>query len=318
MLAERLEWYAACVNNDDEYIDMHLQSDAEIFNSTAQATMEFEAAQAEARTLGTAGPVVPPQTGRTVFLNRSDDRLTDLTRNIISGFTGLLYAAYFDSIDCFRKLFEYEYRRGSLFEFSLQLSANTKTTRYILPIGSDCLMVCLLRSSRRCLEFILNEIAERDEVRQFFYTNKNKDGHNALSVAALCSTNLNAANFITEETVEQMIMANATSQNGFFYICAYYGQYTALDKIYQMLESEEVPESLKKKVYTAALMFNGQTSLLDACQKKIDYYNFVSSGDLKAQCYNVIAQILLDGLVCLIDYEDSPLYDKLRARWSTS
>lgn len=35
MLAERLEWYAACVNNDDEYIDMHLQSDAEIFNDTA-------------------------------------------------------------------------------------------------------------------------------------------------------------------------------------------------------------------------------------------------------------------------------------------
>lgn len=100
-----------------------------------------------------------------MFLNRSDDRLTDLTRNIISGFTGLLYAAYFDSIDCFRKLFEYEYKRGSLFEFSLQLSANTKTTRYILPIGSDCLMVCLLRSSRRCLEYILNEISERDEVR---------------------------------------------------------------------------------------------------------------------------------------------------------
>lgn len=60
MLAERLEWYAACVNNDDEYIDLHLQSDAEIFNDTAQAAMEFEAAQAEARTLGTAGPVVPP------------------------------------------------------------------------------------------------------------------------------------------------------------------------------------------------------------------------------------------------------------------
>ncbi|CAL6087611.1 Conserved_hypothetical protein [Hexamita inflata] len=317
MLSERIDWYTACANNDLEYVTERLQQDSQIFKAAADATFEYEAARTQARTLGTAAPLMPPHVERTAFLNRSDDRLTDLTKNVVSGFTGLLYAAYFDSLEVFQALFEYEYKRSSLYEFNMHVAADTKTTRLILPIGSDCLQVALLRSSRRCLEYIILQIRGQDEIRDYFYSHKNQDGHNALSVAALCSTNINCSNFITEEVIDKSILENAELKTGFFYICCYFGQYTALEKIFAILESEEADEALKQKIYTAALIYQGDVSLLDACQKKIDYHSFVSSNDLKVQCYNMMAQILQDALICLIDYKGT-LYKNLRERWSIS
>lgn len=110
---------------------------------------------ARARTMGTSAPLIMPNLEKTVFLNKIDDRLTDYTKNIISGFTGLLYAAYFDSLEVFEKLFDFEYLKGTVFEINGYITANTKTTRFMIPINTDCLSICLLRGSRRCMEFIL-------------------------------------------------------------------------------------------------------------------------------------------------------------------
>ena len=54
-----------------------------------------------ARTTGAQPPLVAPFTEKPRFLNVVDDRLTDFPRNIISGFSGLMYACYFDSVDVF-------------------------------------------------------------------------------------------------------------------------------------------------------------------------------------------------------------------------
>eukprot|EP00703_Trepomonas_sp_PC1_P004546 JAP92060.1 Hypothetical protein TPC1_16115 [Trepomonas sp. PC1] len=258
-----------------------------------------------------------PQIQKTQFLNRTDDRLTDLTKNIISGFTGLLYAAYFDSEDVFQLLFDFEYRKTSLFEFNGQVTANTKTTRLVFSIGSDCLQVALLRSSRRVILYILTRLQESPEMADFFYSRVNNDSYSALSVAALCSTNQHCAKFINEETVGRMIQLSQNLKTGFFYICCYFGQFAALDKVFQILVNDEADEKLKKKIYVAALVFQQEVNLLEACQKKIDYYNFVSSNDLKIQCYNMMAQILQDGLLCLINYDDE-LSQQLRVKWSKS
>lgn len=60
-----------------------------------------------------------------------------------------------------------------------------------------------------------------------------------------------------------------------------------------MLDPES-PEryNLRKKIYVAALTYAGEVSLLEACQKRIDYNNFCTSYDLKVKCYNMMATIL--------------------------
>lgn len=65
------------------------------------------------------------------------------------------------------------------------------------------------------------------------------------------------------------------------------------------------------------LSYAGEPGLLEACQRRIDYYNYVSSYDLKVQCYNMVAGLLREALVSLIDYRGAQ-YDALRARWAGS
>lgn len=215
--------------------------------------------------MGTQPPLVAPYTEKTRFLNVVDDRLTDFSRNVISGFTGLMYACYFDSYDVFQLLFEYEYRRTSVFEVNVHATANTKTSRFVLPIESNVLMLALLRSSRNCLRVILDKIAEDEEYRRFFYGQTNRDGYNCLSIAALVSTSQYGSDFITANTVRAMILPNAACTSGFFHVCCYYGQYTALNKVYEILEDEDVDPSLKKDIYTALLLFDQESGLLEAC-----------------------------------------------------
>lgn len=128
--------------------------DSEIYEDTNRKLCEYNNIARKARTTGQQQPLVAPFTEKTRFLNVVDDRLTDFPRNIISGFTGLMYACYFDSYTVFEKLFRYEYRRTSVFEVNVHAAAKTKTSRFVLPIGSDCLMLALLRGSRNCLNYI--------------------------------------------------------------------------------------------------------------------------------------------------------------------
>lgn len=65
------------------------------------------------------------------------------------------------------------------------------------------------------------------------------------------------------------------------------------------------------------MTYAGEISLLEACQKRIDYNNFCTSYDLKVKCYNMMATILQDALIALINYKEAK-YDELRARWSSS
>lgn len=52
MLAERIEWYSACVNNDIEFIDQRLQLDSEIYEDTNRKLCEYNNIARKARTTG--------------------------------------------------------------------------------------------------------------------------------------------------------------------------------------------------------------------------------------------------------------------------
>lgn len=101
MLAERIEWYNSCIANDAETIAAKLEDDGQIYDTAAATITEYNAEVRRARTTGAQPPLVAPYAPKPRFLNVVDDRLTDFSRNIISGFTGLMYACYFDAADVF-------------------------------------------------------------------------------------------------------------------------------------------------------------------------------------------------------------------------
>lgn len=67
----------------------------------------------------------------------------------------------------------------------------------------------------------------------------NRDRFNNLSMAALMSSSDEAAKFITARNVYNMIASNADSQTGFFYTSCYYGQWDALEEIYNLLDDDK-------------------------------------------------------------------------------
>lgn len=102
-------------------------------------------------------------------------------------------------------------------------------------------------------------------MKKFFYNHVNKDGQSPLTLAAMCSDNLQCIAFVNEETVAAMIGLSAETPSSFFYFCCFFGQYTALKKIYEMLKTYSVDDELKKTIYTAALVYDNEVSLLEAC-----------------------------------------------------